>query len=258
MTENEKYIFDLLGFIVVPNALTTEQITDMNALMDKQIEKECKQDMKKYRFVALLHWGKPYRGLIDNPVIAPLLVELLGDNFRLDHDYAEIFRPGTGPLGRKLHGARFPFDPTQYFNFKGGRMRNGLTVVAYNLKDINPGDGGFCCVPGSHKSNYPFPDEWLDPDNAHPIIKKITGAAGTAIIFTEALTHGTLAWYGKDDRRTIFYKYSPRSISWSADYYNANDYPGLTERQSEILEPPNQRHRERKLNKDEQNAAWIG
>ena len=40
MTENEKYIFDLLGFIVVPNALTTEQITDMNALMDKQIEKE--------------------------------------------------------------------------------------------------------------------------------------------------------------------------------------------------------------------------
>ena len=46
MTENEKYIFDLLGFIVVPNALTTEQITDMNALMDEQIEKECKQTSK--------------------------------------------------------------------------------------------------------------------------------------------------------------------------------------------------------------------
>ncbi|HZP81290.1 MAG TPA: hypothetical protein VFB21_06615 [Chthonomonadaceae bacterium] len=47
-------------------------------------------------------------------------------------------------------------------------MRNGLTVVAYNLKDVNPGDGGFGCVPGSHKSNLPFPSEWreLEPPNA--------------------------------------------------------------------------------------------
>jgi hypothetical protein len=48
-------------------------------------------------------------------------------------------------------------------------MYNGLTAVAYNLTDVNPGEGGFGCIPGSHKSK-----------------------AGTAIIFTEALTHGTL------------------------------------------------------------------
>jgi len=32
---------------------------------------------------------------------------------------------------------------------RDGRMANGLTVVAYNLKDVNPGDGGFACVPGT-------------------------------------------------------------------------------------------------------------
>ena len=79
-----------------------------------------------------------------------------------------------------------------------------------------------------------------------PIIEKITGQAGTAIIFTEALTHGTLPWLGKDDRRTIFYKYSPHTLSWAAQYYDADDYTDLTERQREILEAPNARYKERK------------
>ena len=246
MTENEKYIFDLRGVIVVPNALSAEQVAKMNALMDEQFEKECEPDTHTYRFGDLLHWGEVYQNLIDNPAVVPFLVELLGPTFRLDHDYAEIMRPGSGPLGRTLHAARFPFDPTQYFNFHQGHMRNGLTVVAYNLKDVNPGDGGFRCVPGSHKSNYPFPEEWRSSDNMQPVVETITGSAGSAVIFTEALTHGTMSWNGKDDRRTIFYKYSPHSISWSSEYYNANDFPGLTERQCDILEPPNQRHSNRK------------
>ena len=28
------------------------------------------------------------------------------------------------------------------------RMYNGLLVAMYALKDVNPGDGGFICVPG--------------------------------------------------------------------------------------------------------------
>ena len=246
MTEHEKYIFDLRGLIVVANALTADQVADLNAIMDEQIEIECEPTMSMHRFTGLLHWGQTYRSLIDNPAIAPYLVELLGPKFRLDHDYAEIIRAGTGPLGRPLHGSVFPFDPTQYYNFRGGSMYNGLSVVAYNLKDVNPGDGGFACVPGSHKSNYPFPEEWRNLDNTQSIVEKVTGSAGSAIIFTEALTHGALPWHGKDDRRTIFYKYSPHSISYASDYYNADDYPGITERQHEILEPPSQRSAQRK------------
>ena len=33
-------------------------------------------------------------------------------------------------------------------------MRNGLTVFVFNLTDVGQGDGGFACVPGSHKSNF--------------------------------------------------------------------------------------------------------
>ncbi len=33
--------------------------------------------------------------------------------------------------------------------------------------------------------------------------------AGDALIFTEALTHGTLVWQGEHQRRSLIYKYSP-------------------------------------------------
>ncbi len=246
MTEHERYLFDLRGYIVIPDALTPEQITDLNALMDEQVEKECEPDERLHRFVHLLHWGQACRSLIDNPVIVPYLVELLGEQFRLDHDYAEIIRTGSGNLPRTFHGGAHPFNPVMYYNYHSGSMYNGLTVVAFNLKDIHPGDGGFGCVPGSHKSNLSFPEDWRDINKAPSIIEKITGQAGTAIIFTEALTHGTLPWLGKDDRRTIFYKYSPHTLSWAAQYYDADDYTDLTERQREILEAPNARYKERK------------
>jgi len=75
-----------------------------------------------------------------------------------------------------------------------------------------------------------------------PFKRAVSGPAGTAIIFTEALTHGTVPWTGKNERRTLFFKYSPPAISWAAQYYDADQHEGLTERQRAILEPPNARY----------------
>jgi hypothetical protein len=168
----------------------------------------------------------------------PYLTELLGKSLRLDHEYADIIRAGKGPIGTILHGGGTPFDSTCYYHYHEGRFRCGLVAVAFNLHDVNPGDGGFGCVPGSHKSNIPFPMEWLDLSVAPPFVQRVTGPAGTAILFTEALTHGTLPWLGAQERRTLFYKYSPSPLSWSRHYYAAEEYPDLTARQRDMLTPP--------------------
>ena len=247
MNENEQYLFDLQGYIAVPNALDKEQLADLNALLDKHIEQECASDRPAHRFGGLLEWGKPYRDLIDNPSIVPYLDVILGERFRLDHLYADLIRSGTSPIGATLHGGGAPFDPSQYYHFHGGQMYNGLTVVAYNLADVGPEDGGFGCVPGSHKSNYRFPGEWRDmSENIEPCVRRVTGPAGTAVIFTEAVTHGALPWTGQGERRTVFFKYSPHPISWSARYFDEVDYDDLTERQRAILEAPNARYANRK------------
>ena len=242
MNEQERFLFDLQGFLVVPGALDAEEVARLNAIMDEYVAREMSPQTHTHRFGRLLNWAKPYRDLIDHPRIAPYLEALLGSQFRLDHDYADVIRTGKGPIGTVLHGGATPFDPTQYYHYRDGRMFNGLVVVAYSLKDVRPGDGGFGCVPGSHKSNVPFPREWQELDDPQPCVQRVAGPAGSAIIFTEALTHGTLPWYGREERRTVFFKYSPHPLSWAAHYYNAAEYEGLTERQRAILEPPNARY----------------
>lgn len=242
MNPEELYLFDLQGYVVIQNALTAEQLDVLNACVDEHIARECHPDMRTHRFGGLLRWHKVFRDLLDNPAVLPYLETTLGSRFRLDHVYVDVIRSGKGPIGTMLHGGGTPFDPAQYYTFRNGRMYNGLTVIAYNLKTVNPGDGGFGCIPGSHKSNFPFPNAWRDLETPHPRTDFVTGPAGSAVLFTEALTHGTLPWRGADERRTLFYKYSPHPLSWSANYYRPEDFDDLTERQRAILEPPNARY----------------
>ena len=243
MDDLDKYLFDLQGFITVPSALSLDQLKALNTILDEHIEAECEPDMQTHRFSENLPWGKPYIDLIDNPTMTPYLDTIIGqDKWRLDRVYLDVIRAGKGPIGTRLHGGGAPPRSSQYYRFEGGEMQNGLSVVAYNLADVGPMDGGFGCVPGSHKSNYQFPSDWREMEELNPIVQRVTGPAGTAIIFTEALTHGTLPWVADHERRTLFLKYSPHSISWSAQYYDANEFEGLTERQRAILEPPNDRY----------------
>jgi hypothetical protein len=238
MNEHERYLFDLQGYLTVPNALTPDQLKVLNALVDEQIARHMPPEKQTHRFGGLLSWGKPFLDLIDNPRITPYLIALLGERFRLDHDYADVIRSGLSPIGATLHGGGTPFDPSQYYHTHRDRLYNGLTVVAYNLHDVNPGDGGFACVPGSHKSNFPFPEDWRDLREPAPCVASVTGPAGTAIIFTEALTHGPLPWRGAHERRTLFLKYCPHPVAWSRHYYQPDDFPELTEEQRRILSTP--------------------
>lgn len=250
MNAHEKYLFDLQGFLLVENALDAEKVARLNELIDERMAEF--PDAPNKRFGKVLTWDKGVFEVLDNPQIMPYLQEIISPHLRLDHDYLDVIRgDGTlklGPIGAGLHGGSFPFDPSQYFHFRDGRFRNGLTVVAYNLWDIAPGEGGFACVPGSHKSNFSYPNEWRDlmQNENQSFVRSVYGSAGSAIIFTEALTHGTLPWRGNDDRRTLFLKYSPHPLSWSKNYYDAIDYEklygDLSETQRTLLLPPSARY----------------
>jgi Phytanoyl-CoA dioxygenase (PhyH) len=247
MSPEERYLFDLHGFIVINNALVEPELHELNTIFDAHVAAK-RFDGPKLRFQRLLSWGRPYRNLIDNPRITPYLAELIGPDFRLDHDYADVIMPHRGPTGTMLHGGGTPFDASMFFRYDGGGMHSGLTAVAYSLRDVGADDGGFGCVPGSHKSNYALPDSWRDVERfRHECVRAVVGPAGTAVIFTEALTHGTLPWGGDSDRRTLFFKYGPPTISWSANYYDADEFDDLTRPQRALLEPPNARYGGRKF-----------
>jgi ectoine hydroxylase-related dioxygenase (phytanoyl-CoA dioxygenase family) len=164
----------------------------------------------------LEEWEAPFRRLIANPRLLPYLTEMIGPKCRYDHGYA-IFMQRAGAKHR-LHGGGTPYDPGQYYHWRNERMYNGLIVVSYALGDVNPGDGGFAAVPGSHKSNLPCPENIKQLERTGPWVIQVPQPAGSAIIFTESLTHGTWPWQSDRERRSLLYKYSPGHMSWAPEY----------------------------------------
>ena len=73
--------------------------------------------------------------------------------------------------------------------------------------------------------------------NAHYVFQPEV-SAGDALIFNEALIHGTRPWTADQERRALLYKFSPGHSSWSQNYYDPDAYDNLTEQQARILAPP--------------------
>jgi ectoine hydroxylase-related dioxygenase (phytanoyl-CoA dioxygenase family) len=71
-----------------------------------------------------------------------------------------------------------------------------------------------------------------------PYVVQPAVQAGDALIFTEALVHGTQTWTAPYERRALLYKFSPGYSSWSQKYPVPEDYPELTDQQRRIVSPP--------------------
>jgi ectoine hydroxylase-related dioxygenase (phytanoyl-CoA dioxygenase family) len=180
-------------------------------------------------------WCEPFRAMLTHPRLVPYLNELLGKGFRVDHQPV-LLTMNQGAEGFRFHGSSGPgFDPNQYYLFRNNRMHNGLSVVAYQLTDAGPGDGGFAVVPGSHKGNYAAPLALLRYEAYQEQIRQIVCPAGGAIIFTEAVTHGTLPWVAAHQRRSILTRYTAGNMA----YVPAPPVPEWAdERTRAVLEPP--------------------
>ncbi|NJN48476.1 MAG: phytanoyl-CoA dioxygenase family protein [Candidatus Competibacteraceae bacterium] len=183
-----------------------------------------------------LTWGKPFCDLLDHPSMMPYLKVILGDGFRLDHYYGIYLKAGAGRL--RLHGGHTPYDPPEYYHFHDRKMHNGLVVVTWNLAEAGPEYGGFCCIPGSHKANYPCPPEIREAHINSGCVVVPEARAGSVVIFTEALTHGTAPWTAAHQRRSLLYKYSPAQQSWGKAYLQPPPEVELTPRQKLLFEPP--------------------
>lgn len=259
MNEIERYLFDLNGYLVVKRLLTAEEVRGCNAVVDAQGVPEL-LETTKYLHTGfppmdgnldpgagpvdvyhdlLLSWGDELRGLVDHPRLLPYLQALLGEDFRLDHSYGIFMRTGAGQnTPHHLHNGGTPFDPSQSYQVRDGRMFNGLVVVSIALSDARTGDGGFCVIPGSHKSNFVLPEDIAAITDARPPVLHVPVDAGDAVLFTEAITHGAIPWAGQHDRRAVLLKYCPGYMQWEQQSPWADLSKPWTAQQRRILEGP--------------------
>lgn len=240
MTPEEKFLVDLHGYLVIKNVLTPEEVAELNAIADVKFPPVPGRPDRRHGNVS--QWGAPYQRLIDHPRIVPYLTELIDSKFRLDHDYCIFMEPGAP--GGSLHGGE-GHEGDHWYKYRDGQIRNGLCVITFFLSDAAVGDGGFACIPGTHKSNFlnAIPPDVLEWKREAWYVTQPAVEAGDALFFTEALVHGTMAWRAQHERRALLYKYSPGHSAWSQKYYDLSAYPDLTEQQRRILAPPSVGHR---------------
>ncbi len=254
LSDHERFFFDVNGYVVRTGVLDPATAEVLNRGVDEHWPAPPGESLASQRFHGFLGWpgatGEAFQSLLDHPDAIGVALDLIGDQFRLDHCYGIQMRHGTS--GLDIHGGGSPHDPSQYYRHVEGQMVNGLIGVAWGLSQSGPGDGGFCCIPGSHHASEPVPDD-VATFEAHPEwVREVPLPPGSMLVFTEALAHGTLPWKGKHERRALFYKYAPGYLAWAPALgwderlfgpTDANRIPvdvaaGMTARRRDLLRPP--------------------
>lgn len=253
MSEVEKdYLFDLRGYHIIDNALSSAQLEWINAWIDLQprdlpmgawlgnVETHTYGHQDGVNYQNIVEGGPVFEQLIDNPVWIEMVRRYIcNDANRLSLNEAFLNIRGEGGFIGIHSGGHTPYFPLA-FRHHTGRWNVGQINVLMALQDVGPGDGCTVVVPGSHKSHEVHPglaDE-SDSARANTVYRKdkpdeTLGAvevrlkAGQALMFTDGLLHGGSSRTNPGERRILIYRYSPHCM---APRYNYIPSEGLLER----------------------------
>lgn len=241
VTATDRFEFDLRGYLVVRGVLDPDEVQSMSQVLDAR-GLDAATEEERGKIESVFDSGQPFLDLIDHPRTLPYITEFVDPAARLDNAYAIYMMPGDH--GLSLHGGiadgKVPSIPTSttWYCARGDRISSGQTKVCWALSDVPAGSGGFCCIPGSHKSSFqpPSHDCRAEVDAGRAV--EVPMSAGDAIIFSEALVHGSLEWSGPGPRRVLVYKYMPGYVRYFGGDWIEGVREKLTDRQRAVVAPP--------------------
>jgi ectoine hydroxylase-related dioxygenase (phytanoyl-CoA dioxygenase family) len=256
----DRYLFDTLGFAVIKNVLTAEELSLVNSGIERRAATDFFERKDGVRNSAIgssgrrdcgnfLSWpredgGDVFRSMLAHPKLIPILNELCGEGHRLDHKPV-LFTQLNGAEGFDLHGGAVKtngkYDFPISYHVHANHIVCNLINVAVQLTDSPRGAGGFVVVPGSHKANFPYPDEkdklqWIaDTYGYQPECM-----AGDVVIFTEAVLHGAAIRLAEQERRVALIRFSPATCAYARGYLNNHSefIDSLTDAQKAVVAPP--------------------
>jgi ectoine hydroxylase-related dioxygenase (phytanoyl-CoA dioxygenase family) len=227
ITEAQQRQFDEDGFIIVEDALSSEEVERLIAVVDEldaryRKEKDIPPGDPFQVRNALAHHDELFR-LVDHPVMFPLVVDVLGVNIQIRTSHMDVRPPNPPEHARQTLGAKDSFFPwhSDGPNF-GYPITNGAVPfvevkVGYYLTDLTAhNSGAICVVRGSHRRSPEFinhPDHPLDPRD----IVEVNVKPGTAMLWRTALWHCLTPNLSQRTRKCLYYGYHYRWIR-PADY----------------------------------------
>ncbi|MCY4542571.1 MAG: phytanoyl-CoA dioxygenase family protein [Rhodobacteraceae bacterium] len=263
-SDMELYLFDLNGFVVLRGALSEAEVQACNHAIDGL------QSLKDGEWHGHVHGhvftgaheglnlqqvyeaGEAFEVLIDHPSWIDKVIHFIGSdtgNFDshhgpcfIDENFVSIRGPGEA-IG--LHSGGQDRVTRCQFRYHDGKFHCGQINILVALTDIGPGDGATMVIPGSHKSNVMHPQ--FDAASMAAVATSVDGVegaievhmcAGDALLFVDAIMHGSAKRTNPGQRRISVYRYGP---SWG--FFRHNYRPSkallerLTPRQRQIVMP---------------------
>jgi ectoine hydroxylase-related dioxygenase (phytanoyl-CoA dioxygenase family) len=229
--DKEFYYWNLCGHLLVKGAMDAEWLAAANAAIDAnpdRINTVSTEGEKDYVRLRGTHrsklddaWslpqphGEPFRRMIAHPAIIARLNWMMGSGYEVTK--CEVLCSGHGGAGVHLHAGGTTQSELNHYTFRNGRCYCEYINVAWQLRDVNAADGGFCCIPGSHKTVYPMPKGVLHAADDMDMLRHVGMEAGDLLIFLAgAQTHGAFPWMGQQDRRSVLMQYRSRNLSWES------------------------------------------
>lgn len=236
ISDNDIFLFDLRGYLILEGAIAPDHVTEVNAILDElrhlkpgewngYVHGHVFQSSKEgINLQQIYEGGEPFERLIDNPSWIEHVKTFVGgqDSFDsqhgplfIDENFANIRGPGES-IG--LHSGPVPWVKRCQFHVHNQKFNCGQINILMALTDIGPEDGATMVIPGSHKSNFRHPEyEKSRMTASGGSVDGVTGAielhmkAGDAVLFVDSICHGSARRTNEGERRSIVFRYGP---SW--------------------------------------------
>jgi hypothetical protein len=247
LTSEQKYEFDIKGYLVLKQHYDAEAIEQFHAGIDAlqaipiEYETYKRLGIASYYLAAAMEdpdhpaWKGEHRknrqpnpktggvGRVDHvicgtdkfdrivrdPILKALHRTLAGGNFYISSTY---YIEKWGPAdGGSLHNNGYPKDRHFHYEYDHTHQRFlcSSTRSVVILSDMSKIENGpFAAIPGSHKANFPCPYEMSDA-RQNPMAVPVFAEPGDVLIFTEGMTHNAYPVTNDSIRRSVFFNYSP-------------------------------------------------
>lgn len=217
MTDEQKFWFDMKGWLLIPGVLPEAQCAEMRDFLKtlrETPEKIAPQDRAGY--------GGPIAALHDHPAAVAVLRNIISQDtsddaygFRLDGNYFQYRHEGND--GIDPHGGS-PGAGVFTYHCRNQRIYSGLTRVVWELNEVEKGAGGTLLMSGSHKSAFPVPREHMVKSS--PAFETYSCPAGSVLFFTESLCHSGAMWKSKKPRLAVFNCYADHQTQYHKMRWN--------------------------------------
>jgi hypothetical protein len=267
MNDVEQYLFDLYGYIHIPQMFDPEEtkrlyeaaqalVADAESCRNRtphsaipRFHVDCWQN-PEYGYFALADlrtdqlyiiddfWLYPdaFDGLIGHERTMTYIRRIIQGSVGLNNSQM-LVRP-TGHVSGSHQGFPGGHSPKYRYQVVNGRIDCMMSRIVYFLHDVPLEQGPMCFVPGSHRGVFPMPSPGVSLEE-EPGMIPVPVRAGDAILFTEACRHGGYMNRMSRTRLTLHVGYGPAFMP-SQNIATMDEEPYVTEALLSRLRPEQQ------------------